>query len=88
MYAKCSLYELRKLWRDLEQISRLSSPWIVGGDSNNIREDPWIRIGGHPNPLATMEDFNQCINNCGLLELKAFGRNMSLCNGQEEQNRK
>lgn len=35
-----------------------------------------------------MEDFNACINKCGIVDARAVEGTMSWCNGQEGQNRK
>lgn len=35
-----------------------------------------------------MEEFNNCINNCGLIELNSMGGHLSWCNGQQRHNRK
>lgn len=53
---------------------------MVLGDFNSIRE-VGERIGGQPCPLATMEDFNNFINNYGLVEIRTMGDNMSWCKG-------
>lgn len=56
-------------------------------DFNYIQYDG-ERIGGHPRPIITMEDFNNCIDNFGVVELKSFGGNMTWTNGQEGRSRK
>lgn len=51
-------------------MSNFISPWMVEGDFNRIREDE-KRIGEQTRPLAAMEDFNNYINTCGMVELRA-----------------
>lgn len=46
------------------------------GDFNAIRMDS-KRIGGHPQPLISMSEFNDCLDNCGLIDLHTNGRIMS-----------
>lgn len=87
MYAKCSYYESRWLWLELENLPVLMLPWMVMRDFKCFQDDN-ERIGGQSRPLVAMEDFNHYINNCGLLELKYFGGRMSCYNGHEGQTRK
>lgn len=70
MYAKCGVYDRRKLW--VEGLNVEASPWLVMGDFNYIRHDE-ERMGGQPRSRMTMEEFNTCINNCRLVDLKSFG---------------
>lgn len=51
------------------------------GDFNCIRNDG-ERVGGRLRPRITMEEINQCIDTCGVVELKTIGGNMTLTNGQ------
>lgn len=46
------------------------------GNFNSIKEDG-ERIGGQPLPLAAVEDFNNCINNCGTVKIRTMGGNVS-----------
>ncbi|KAK4833981.1 hypothetical protein QYF36_014386 [Acer negundo] len=72
----------RGLWRDLEEVQVVEQPWVVVGDFNIIRNDS-ERIGGNPRPLASMADFNDSLDRCGLLDLSSGGNHMSWCNGHE-----
>lgn len=56
------------------------------GDFNIIRGDG-ERIGGNPGALSAMEEFNVCLDNCGLLELSYFGGRVSWCNGHSGSSR-
>lgn len=86
VYAKCSYYVHRRLQRELEQVSGMGQPWLIG-DFDSIREDG-ERIGVQPHPLATMEDFNNCINKCEFLKPNSSRGNLSWCNGKKGLNRK
>lgn len=55
-------------------------PWLVMGDFNVIREDMKRTSGNHP-PISTMEEFNSCLDNCGLMEVAFQGHSLSWCNG-------
>lgn len=63
------------------------NPWLIVGDFNIIREDREI-IGGCPRAAQAMEDFNECIDACGMVEMRSIGNTMSWCNGQEGASRK
>ncbi|XP_042980144.1 uncharacterized protein LOC122310314 [Carya illinoinensis] len=80
VYAKCYYQERRRLWRDLEVTNLQNVPWIVVGDFNIIRNDS-ERRGGRPRISATIEDFNNAIDICGLMEMKFSGSMLSWCNG-------
>ncbi|KAK0593001.1 hypothetical protein LWI29_028893 [Acer saccharum] len=82
VYAKCTYTERRALWADLDPSQMNDCPWMVLGDFNAIRMD-YERIGGHPRPLISMSEFNDCLDMCGLLDLPSSGQTMSWCNGHE-----
>lgn len=75
------------MWAELESSPVSAHPWILVGDFNYIQDDGEC-IGGESRPLLAMEEFNRCIDDCGLLELKAVGGDMSWTNGQEGISRK
>lgn len=79
VYAKCCLVDHKKLWQAPEEVQVGDSLWLVMGDLNVIREDE-ERIGGNPRSLSAMEEFNSCIDHCGLLELGFIGSRMTWCN--------
>lgn len=87
VYAKCSYQDRNGLWSDLETMPSQSYPWIIVGDFNLIGEDG-EQIGGQPKALAAMEDFNDCINNCRVMDLKHVGGSMSWFNGHAGNSRK
>ncbi|KAJ0088691.1 hypothetical protein Patl1_32423 [Pistacia atlantica] len=86
IYAKCNSIERRDLWQSLELVDSKEDPWLVVGDFNVIREDS-ERVGGHPRPIRAMEEFNNCIDHCGLLDMQVTGRRLSWCNGHEGHTR-
>ncbi|XP_041020448.1 uncharacterized protein LOC121262091 [Juglans microcarpa x Juglans regia] len=86
VYAKCSQVNRRGLWRELAEVQVVEQPWVVVGDFNIIRNDS-DRIGGNPQPLASMEEFNDCLDQCGLIDLSSRGNHMSWCNGHEGSSR-
>lgn len=72
---------------DLEGLNVGASPWLIVGDFNCIRHDGEL-MGSQLRPIITMEEFNICINNCGLVDLKSFWGDMTLTNGQSGGHRK
>ncbi|KAG2693811.1 hypothetical protein I3760_08G113100 [Carya illinoinensis] len=80
-HAKCNQDERKDLWDHLCSILGVGVPWMVLGDFNIIRVDD-ERIGGRPRPFSAMEEFNGCINRCGLIDFRLHERQMSWCNGQ------
>ncbi|XP_057982213.1 uncharacterized protein LOC131167424 [Malania oleifera] len=79
----CTQNERRTLWQDLEDLQLEDHSWIVVGNFNVFREYG-ERIRGNPRPIGAMDEFNSCLNNCGLMEMSFNGRRFSLCNGHEE----
>ncbi|XP_040996234.1 uncharacterized protein LOC121242446 [Juglans microcarpa x Juglans regia] len=87
VYVKCSFSDCMGLWFDLEALLVGLNPWIIVGDFNIIRED-MEQIGGQPRPLGAMEEFNNCLNNCVMVELTSQGGCMSWFNGHAGQTRR
>ncbi|XP_042973127.1 uncharacterized protein LOC122304933 [Carya illinoinensis] len=81
VYAKCTSLERTKIWEDLVAASNCNLLWILYGDFNIVKDD-YEKRGGHPRPFAVIEDFNLCIQNCGLLDMCSKGLRMTWCNGQ------
>lgn len=69
VYAKCSQIEQNDLWNHLRGISSMGVPWVVLGGFNIIRSDE-EHIGGQSRPIGAMEEFNGCINSCGLIDFR------------------
>ncbi|KAK3188862.1 hypothetical protein Dsin_028423 [Dipteronia sinensis] len=82
VYAKYSQIERRELWEQLHGISTFNVAWVVLGDFNTIRSDT-ERVRGRPRISSAMAEFNECINRCGLLDLRFEGRQLSWCNGHQ-----
>ncbi|XP_060182106.1 uncharacterized protein LOC132611743 [Lycium barbarum] len=73
------------LWNDLFHIScTIDSPWLVGGDFNVI-VDEIEKYGGLEVPFVEVEDFNQCINLCQLMDLGFKGSMYTWWNGRSDE---
>ncbi|XP_042942745.1 uncharacterized protein LOC122276921 [Carya illinoinensis] len=81
VYARCSYLERRELWRSLQMDVVEDTPWLCLGDFNIIRREE-ERRGGRPRLRIAMKDFNEFVDNCGLMEMKSVGSKFSWCNGQ------
>lgn len=44
----------------------------MGGDFNIVRQTS-ERLGGRPIDFTSTSEFNDCINECGLLEIECIG---------------
>lgn len=62
-------------------------PWFLLSNFSIIREDR-ERVGGCPPAIQAMNDFNICIDACGLVELNYHGNHLSWYNDQERIARK
>ncbi|XP_071909667.1 uncharacterized protein [Coffea arabica] len=81
VYAKCTRVGRRELWRAMEEIARgLDGPWMVAGDFNVISKAE-ERLGGAPPNLRNMEEFNDIVFNCRLLEVSFDGSTFTWTNG-------
>ncbi|KAG2696272.1 hypothetical protein I3760_07G050900 [Carya illinoinensis] len=79
VYAKCNHVERRELWRLLQIDAVQDAPWLCLGDFNIIRGEEEHR-GGRPRLRVAMDDFNDFIDNCGLVDMKARGLTRSWSN--------
>ncbi|KAF5455805.1 hypothetical protein F2P56_025342, partial [Juglans regia] len=61
-------------------------PWMVMGDFNIIRNDS-ERRGGQPRLALAMEEFNDWVGACGLLDMPFCGNSFSWCNGHSGRSR-
>ncbi|KAM7491146.1 hypothetical protein LguiA_034067 [Lonicera macranthoides] len=71
-YAKCSRVERRVLWRNLSELCNMGYPCIIGGDFNIVcfaNE----RLGGNPIDFGAAGDLNDCVLECGLMDLDCTG---------------
>lgn len=69
VYARCTALERLELWEELESLVVSNSPWIVKGDFNVILNKD-EKMGGLEFTQQEAVDFAQCINICGLSEIK------------------
>ncbi|KAK1327171.1 hypothetical protein QJS10_CPA01g01631 [Acorus calamus] len=83
IYASNSVSERQTLWQDLTILASGigNSPWIIGGDFNDIRYSN-EKVGGRPAHSRRLARFNQCISDCNLQDLKATGNLYSWHNNQ------
>ncbi|KAK4710274.1 hypothetical protein R3W88_004787 [Solanum pinnatisectum] len=85
VYARCSSMERLELWDEMEDIAQQhQKPWMIGGDFNVILNEE-EKQGGLPFMQREAMEFAQCINNCGLIELKYSGSNFTWWNGRIEE---
>lgn len=47
----------------------MTIPWVCGGDFNNILH-ACEKIGGQRVHLAKIEDFQQCVERCGFVDMR------------------
>ncbi|KAI0493539.1 hypothetical protein KFK09_023657 [Dendrobium nobile] len=73
VYAASSRFGRKVLWEQIENFHSISSlPWLVGGDFNSI-STPYERVGGSHPIFQSMEDFNDMIMNCNLIDIGFIG---------------
>ncbi|XP_019229576.1 PREDICTED: uncharacterized protein LOC109210594 [Nicotiana attenuata] len=73
VYAFNTREERRSLWSYIENVSKnLGGPWIVMGDFNAVLHTN-DRVRGNPVSLAEIIDFQQCIDQCDLMEMPTSG---------------
>ncbi|XP_074299652.1 uncharacterized protein LOC141630798 [Silene latifolia] len=72
VYGFNKLHDRSSLWTSLNQLGQLiREPWLVMGDFNNvIHMDERIRSVV---TTAEVQDFQDCMDSCGLLDLYTFG---------------
>ncbi|KAK9706032.1 hypothetical protein RND81_07G100500 [Saponaria officinalis] len=74
------------LWSNLVMLSRNVSNWITIGDFNIVR-GIHERLGPNPPNLADMLDFNGCIMDCGLEDLRTSGGEFTWTNKHKDGTR-
>lgn len=67
VYARCITLERLELWEELLALSE--DPWIVGEDFNVLLNEE-EKLGGLDFTQHEGIEFAQCINTCGLSEIK------------------
>ncbi|KAH0761343.1 hypothetical protein KY290_017416 [Solanum tuberosum] len=84
VYGRCDAMEMMELWEEFEDIAETNqSLWMVGGDFNVITKEE-EKQGGLVFTQAEAIHFNQCINNCALIEMKYMGSKFTWWNGSIE----
>ena len=68
IYAKCCKIERRVLWSELISLANVSTPLLIGGNFNIVRQASEI-VGGNSIDFMAADEFNKCIDDCGLLEI-------------------
>ena len=84
VYGSNDSHEREDMWKSINQIST-NDPWVILGDFNvvlNLDE----RIGS-PVRLSEVKDFRECVEKCGLGDIKQAGRFYTWNNKQEGENR-
>ncbi|KAH0693550.1 hypothetical protein KY285_020647 [Solanum tuberosum] len=85
VHTRCDAREKLELWEELEVVAQeMSLPWLVGGDFIVIRIEE-EKEGGVDFTHLEAVDFNQCINNCALTELRYSGSKYTWLNGRIER---
>ncbi|XP_077249090.1 uncharacterized protein LOC143888520 [Tasmannia lanceolata] len=80
IYASNDALERRQLWASLVGLVLAAQvPWIALGDFNITRfaDERW---GGADPNTSDMNDFNACIEDCSLLDLRSVGQTLSWTN--------
>ncbi|KAL2226586.1 UNVERIFIED_CONTAM: hypothetical protein Sindi_2017300 [Sesamum indicum] len=74
IYGATKVADRRELWDSLTSLARqcVDTPWLVGGDFNVIRDLSEV-CGASGDIRLAMEEFNNCIQNAGLLPLPMQG---------------
>lgn len=70
----------RVLWAGLETMAGgVREPWLVMGDFNEVRYG-WKWVSRVEPRWLRMEEFNNCIEAAGLVEVPTIGEGMTFCN--------
>lgn len=73
VYGDTTTCRRKSLWRDLESIARrVQGQWIVLGDFNTFLS-PADKLGGATVNYQEMDQFQTCLNNCGLSQIPVVG---------------
>ncbi|KAI0519722.1 hypothetical protein KFK09_007181 [Dendrobium nobile] len=77
VYAATSCSSRKILWDKFVNFHSICTlPWLVGGDFNTI-VNPSERVGGLHPIFRSMEDFNDMIMNCNLIDIGFSGNNFT-----------
>lgn len=85
-YGSNNYIQRRELWLSLVSNARTSQSWVIAGDFNTLR---WTheKLGGATPRPAGLLDFNDCIQEVGLLELKLSGSPFTWTNSSMGESR-
>lgn len=73
IYASPRYAERKLLWENLATVAGLHSmPWVMAGDFNEIL-DGEDKFGGRSVNLSRAMKFQECLNNCRMIDLGFFG---------------
>ncbi|KAK1278728.1 hypothetical protein QJS04_geneDACA020406 [Acorus gramineus] len=81
VYASNDPFDRLSLWHSLCRISSSFAMWLVSRDFNEVRY-AHEKEGGRPIHTRRAKKFNECIEKCGLEDLKACGHTLSWNNQQ------
>jgi len=82
IYASPRFAERCLLWDNLSKVAELHTlPWIIAGDFNEVLmgED---KFGGKPVNISRAINFQDCLNNCGMINLGFSGPRFTWTNQQ------
>ncbi|XP_074319911.1 uncharacterized protein LOC141656761 [Silene latifolia] len=86
IYAFNDVTERKALWSKLGAFNRnIKGPWVICGDFNVVLV-PSKRLGGQ-STFEEMDDFQQCVNECGVSDCLAIGSLYTWTNKQEPASR-
>ena len=83
IYTSPCFLEHKVLWNNLSQVATLHNlPWLLVGDFNEVlsSED---KFGGLPVRLGRSQLFNNCLNDCGMIDLGFHGPRFTWSNLRE-----
>lgn len=81
IYASYFRSNIRSLWSYLIDIDIRDVSWFLEGDFNIIHFVD-EKIGGTSLSFCGRNEFNECIQACGLIDIPYFGNRLSWCNGR------
>lgn len=86
VHASVNMVQRRFLWSEMQMISDFKKPWIVSGDFNAVLsvED---KIGGRSPSKRVRLDFNECVDQCQLIQAPKNGLDFSWSNCQQGNKR-
>ncbi|XP_026429081.1 uncharacterized protein LOC113325056 [Papaver somniferum] len=86
IHAHVGVIQRRFLWAEMESISEMNKPWLAIGDFNSIVSQD-EKIGGKAENRRAMQEFNNCLNNCDLIQAPKSGLLHSWSNCQHGDRR-